>query len=246
MGELLMRRLFSIISMMILIGILVACSNDSGNGNDGDLLLLEVEFEVPESAEVGENIELKAIVTYGEELVKDAHEVVFEVWEKGDEENSEKIEAENNEDGTYTNSVSFDHDGIYEMYAHTTARDQHIMPKKEIIIGEGGEYDDVESAYHTEGFDMHFMEPTDIAAGEEVELNVHVSIHDEPLEQLNVRYEIWSDDEEEQVWVDAEENNAGEYIGTYEFLRDGKYFIQIHVEDDEELHEHSAYEIVVD
>src|SRR5690625_1103739 len=240
-----MRKITSILVIMFAFSVLVACGNENENSAEEELFMLEVDFEVADHAEVGENVDLKATVTYGEEFVKDAHEVVFEVWEKGDQENSEMIEAENNDDGTYTTNVSFDHDGIYEMYAHTTAKDQHTMPKKEIVVGEGGDYDEVETEYHTEGFDMHFMEPTEVTVGEEVELNVHLSVHDEPLDQANVRYEIWSTNEEEHVWVDAEQNSAGEYIGTYEFLSEGKYFIQIHVEDDDELHEHNEYEIVV-
>src|SRR5690625_405360 len=169
-----MRKTFSILIMVCFISVLVACGNEGVNDNDDDFFMLEVDFEVPEHAEVEESIELKATVTYGEELVTDAHEVVFEVWEKGDQENSEMIEADNNEDGTYTANVSFDHDGIYEMFAHTTARDQHTMPKKEIIIGEGGDYDEVENSFHTEGFDMEFVEPMDVKEGEEVELIVHL------------------------------------------------------------------------
>src|SRR5690625_4259552 len=241
-----MRKMIAVLLPMILISIMVSCGNATGDNNEEELFLLEVDFEFPEHAEVGEKVSLKATVTYGEELVKDAHEVVFEVWEKNDQENSEMIDAENNEDGTYTADVSFDHDGIYEMYAHTTARDQHTMPKKEIVIGEGGDYEEEEAHFHTEGFDMHFMEPNGIETGEEVELIVNLLMHEEPFEQAKVRYEIWSDDEEEHLWVEAEEKGAGEYTGVHEFSNKGVYHIQIHVEDDNGLHEHKEYEVEVE
>lgn len=120
---------------------LAACGD---NEAVDELAMLEVEFEIPETLDVGETLKLEAVVTYGEETVTDADEVVFEVWEKDDQDNSEMIEAENNEDGTYTAETSFDDDGIYEMYAHTTARAMHTMPKREVVVGEGGEYEDAD------------------------------------------------------------------------------------------------------
>src|SRR5699024_12180219 len=88
-----------------------ACSGNNDAPDDSDeLASLDVDFQLPESADLEETVELKAIVTYGDEKVTDA-EVEFEYWEKGDEENSTRIEAENNEDGTYTEDVSFDRDG---------------------------------------------------------------------------------------------------------------------------------------
>ncbi|MFD1849677.1 FixH family protein [Oceanobacillus bengalensis] len=135
-----MRIKICLLMLVLLIGLLAACSNGSEDGNNqetDELKMLEVEFQVPEKADIGETIELKAIVSYGDEKVKDADEVEFEYWEKGNEEDSTKIKSNNNGDGTYTAEVSFDTEGIYEMYAHTTARDLHTMPKKSITIGEG-------------------------------------------------------------------------------------------------------------
>src|SRR5699024_6300160 len=109
---------------------LVACGND--DGADDELLMIEVDFIVPEAVDVGETVELLAEVTYGDEKELDA-EVKFEVWEKGDEENSDMLEATNNGDGTYTADYTFDRDGIFEMFAHTDAQHQHVMPKKEIV-----------------------------------------------------------------------------------------------------------------
>src|SRR5699024_7510220 len=88
--------------VVLLLGILSACSGNNDAPDDSDeLASLDVDFQLPESADLEETVELKAIVTYGDEKVTDA-EVEFEYWEKGDEENSTRIEAENNEDGTYT------------------------------------------------------------------------------------------------------------------------------------------------
>src|SRR5690625_3518835 len=227
-------------TVTLLISLLVACGDD-------ELHILEVDFVVPETAEVGETIELKAIVTYGDESVTDADEVVFEVWEKNDRDNGDMLDAINHEDGTYTVELSFDHDGIFEMYAHTTAREMHTMPLKEIVVGAGGEYEDeAETMFHTEGFELHFVDLEHPKVGDTVELVSHIQIHDEPLESAKVRYEIWADDaEDNKDWIDASENIAGEYSATYTFDHATTYHIQVHVEDDVELHEHDVYDVEV-
>jgi len=142
------RKMLFIALGVIVALVLAACGSDSenesangNNGNDGnhsndELKELKVEFNLPETADVDEEVELEAIVTYGDDLVKDADEVQFEYWVKGDEDNSVKVDADNNEDGTYTKTVTFDEDAIYELYAHTTARQMHTMPKKSIEIGD--------------------------------------------------------------------------------------------------------------
>ncbi|HLS20665.1 MAG TPA: FixH family protein [Bacillota bacterium] len=236
-----MRKTLLTMTVTLLISLLVACGDD-------ELHILEVDFVVPETAEVGETIELKAIVSYGDEAVTDADEVVFEVWEKNDRDNGEMIDAVNHEDGTYTTEVTFDYDGIFEMYAHTTAREMHTMPLKEIVVGEGGEYadDEEETVFHTEGFDMHFVELDDAKVDEDSELIVHLQINEEPLEDAKVRYEIWNDDMgDDREWVDASESSTGEYVGNYTFETAVTYYVQVHVEDDEDLHEHDVYEINV-
>ena len=42
------------------------------------------------------------------------------------------------------------------------------------------------------------------------------------------------------------EPEAGEYAYTYAFEEAGTFSIQIHVEDDKELHEHEVYTVVVE
>ncbi|MGY0694869.1 FixH family protein [Virgibacillus sp. FSP13] len=129
-----MRKIVWAFIVVLLVTTLAACGEDEKESQDMEPKALHVEFPVPETTTVGESVELKAIVTYGDEKVKDADEVKFEYWEKGNEDNSTMIEANNNDDGTYTAEVTFDHEGVFEMYAHTTARDLHTMPKKSITV----------------------------------------------------------------------------------------------------------------
>lgn len=121
-------------------GLFAACGNNDDNLEE-ELPMLDVDFDVPESGDAGDNIHLEAFVTYDEKPVEEADEVLFEIWEKGDQDNGEKIEAENEGEGIYTLDYDFDDDGIYEMYAHTTAEGLHTMPKEQIVIGDAEESD---------------------------------------------------------------------------------------------------------
>ena len=60
--------------------------------------------------------------------------MTFEYWQADHRENSILLDAHNHGDGTYSAEVVFEKDGVYEMYAHTTAKDMHTMPKKTITI----------------------------------------------------------------------------------------------------------------
>lgn len=238
------KYLWGIIAILVLmIGIFIY----NRYFKEEELYFLEVDFDVPETAEVGETVTLKATVTYGNKPVKDARQMDFEVWERGKQDESIWLEGENQGDGTYTAEVTFEKDGIYEMYAHTTAHDLHTMPKKEIIVGEGGDYDDVEEhAFHTEGFDMGFISDLKTEVNKPTDLSVQIFLNEEPLENLNVQFEIWNDEiSDEHDWVPAEERDNGTYEAQYIFNEAGDYEIQVHVEDDDDLHEHIIYTMEV-
>ena len=232
---------------LVCIFTLIACgSNNQVDEGDGELLSLDVEFELPEQAEVGETVELKATVTYGNEMVTDADEVVFEHWLTGNEDDGTMLESTNHEDGTYTAKVTFEEDGVYEIYAHTTARDLHTMPKKSITVGDGqAESNNVsehDHNHHAEGFVIHLMELNEVKLAEEVDFVVHLQMDEVPFENATVRYEIWNtENEDERKWIDASETKAGEYTGAHTFDEAGAYTINIHVKDDENLHEHQDF-----
>lgn len=141
-----MKNKIWLITLVFIVTVFAACSNDSEEADESEeLKMLDVEFELPETADVGEAVELKATVTYGDDDVTDAEQMEFEYWKDGDKDNSTFVDGENNEDGTYTAEVSFEEEGVYEIYAHTTAESLHTMPKKEIEVGDvsgDGEADD--------------------------------------------------------------------------------------------------------
>lgn len=92
-----------------------------------------VDMLTAETQQVG-SVTLEAKVTQGEEAVDDAT-MQFEVWESGLRDAGVMIEASLTENGVYTAEHTFDHDGVYYMYAHTNARGLHVMPKQEIVVG---------------------------------------------------------------------------------------------------------------
>ena len=94
-----------------------------------------VELLTPEKLNAGEATTLEVKLTQGGEVVNDADSVEFEVWESGLRDEGKMIEGESKGDGVYTAEYTFDHDGVYYMYAHTTARGMHVMPKQQFIVG---------------------------------------------------------------------------------------------------------------
>ncbi|GAB4074561.1 hypothetical protein GCM10028778_20640 [Barrientosiimonas marina] len=138
-----MNNKLSLVLLLIPLALLASCGDDDDNESVDmdDVKMLKVDFEPPKTVDVDKTFELKANVTYGDSKVTDAEEMRFEYWKKGDKDNSTFVKGDNNEDGTYTTDVSFDDDGVYEVYAHTSARDLHTMPKRYIAVGDATEED---------------------------------------------------------------------------------------------------------
>lgn len=249
-----LNRKRSLLLLAFVIGLLGACGNAQNEGsgtNDETPEILEVKLEGPDAADVNEKVVFTALVTQGDEKVKDADEVEFEIWEEGKKDEGEMIEAKNNEDGTYEMERAFDRNGQFTVQVHVTARGMHNMPKKSIAVGEGAadehehEHEHGEHA-HSDEFNMHFMKPGDLQADKESELTVHLENEGKPLEKARVRFEIWHEKTSDQHdWVDVEEGKSGEYSGIYTFKEAGKYTVKIHVEGEDGLHEHEEHELEV-
>lgn len=108
------------------------------------------------------------------------------------------------------------------------------------------DHDEHSHAFHTEGFDMYFSELKNVTVAEETKLEVNITLNDSALQDANVRYEIWKENDKSNTdWINAMETTAGYYVADYHFKETGTYHIQIHVEDDQDLHEHSEVEINV-
>lgn len=108
-------------------------------------------------------------------------------------------------------------------------------------------HEDHTHGFHTEGFDMQFTELQNITKGKNLTLEVNITLDDAALEDAKVRYEIWKENDKESTnWVDTEEKSTGNYIADHIFEDSGLYHIQIHVENDNDLHEHMELEVNVE
>lgn len=113
-----------------------ACSVDPGAANlYRQSRPLEVEMILPESLSPDQQQVIKVSLTQGEEKV-DAADIRFEIWKKESKENPEVIKARHDEDGIYVAEKTFAEDGLYYIKADVRARDLHVMPAKQVIVGE--------------------------------------------------------------------------------------------------------------
>ena len=92
----------------------VALALLAGCGKEEEIpKLLNVDLTVePTKGERDEPVTFKAKVTYGEEEVKDADDVSFEIW-LANSENHEKIAATHKGNGIYELEKSFNEEGTY-------------------------------------------------------------------------------------------------------------------------------------
>ena len=132
-----MKKLFLTLGMAAVLAVGCGAEDNSVDTLGSGEVPVEIIVEVltPEKLNVGEATTLEVKVTQSGEAVNDADSVDFEVWESGLRDEGTMIDGEFTEDGVYTAEYTFDHDGVYYMYAHTTARGMHVMPKQQFIVG---------------------------------------------------------------------------------------------------------------
>ncbi|MEC3883831.1 FixH family protein [Halobacillus sp. HZG1] len=238
------KVLLSIIFLLVI----SACSS---NNNEQDSTAAEENNKVAEIPEVQVNFEheplpanddttIQAIVTQGGEPVPDAEYVEFEIWysEEG-QDSSDTIKAKHTEDGVYTINYSFDKEGTYQVIAHTQVGDLHTMPQNEVAVGQQAEASGHDHGDSSGKFMVHLMTEQTFRAGETSTLTAHINHMEEPFSEALVRYEISSDLMEKHTYIDAEEEEPGEYTANYTFPETGSYTINIHYEKPaEEIHGH--------
>ncbi|PLR67553.1 FixH family protein [Bacillus sp. UMB0893] len=126
--------------MLFSIFILTACAANTDQAAENETpKVVEVDIQLPDSLTLNQENIFRAEVTQGNEAVEDADEVVFEIWKADEKEKVEKIEAVHEKNGIYSAAKSFIEDGVYFIQTHVTARDMHVMPKQQFVIGEVSE-----------------------------------------------------------------------------------------------------------
>jgi hypothetical protein len=131
-----MRRsgLFVLLACVLL---LVSCSPAPASNPEVEALI-QVDLILPtDPVATLQSVPFEARVTQGEEPVADAQEVSFEFRLVGQDEH-DLIDANHAENGSYRIDKTFEAEGTYEVTTHVTARGMHVMPKKEIVVGNPG------------------------------------------------------------------------------------------------------------
>ena len=126
----------TILGAALLTLLLVGCKEEVDTLASGEMpAIVEVDIQSPTRFNVGETVQLSAYVSQGGKAVNDADEVLFEVWESGFRDDGVKLTGKLDGKGLYIVEHEFEHDGVYYMFAHTTARGMHVMPKIQLIVG---------------------------------------------------------------------------------------------------------------
>lgn len=116
--------------------LLMGCGDEEQQLQDSGVpQMVDVKIITPTQLAVSEEIELAVHVSQGGKDIDDADSVKFEVWESGLRDAGELLDGEYDKDGVYKVNYTFDHAGIYYMFAHTTAHGLHVMPKIELTVG---------------------------------------------------------------------------------------------------------------
>ncbi|MCA1055752.1 FixH family protein [Rossellomorea aquimaris] len=123
-----------LIMLVAVITIVTACAQKDGQ-TETVTNELNATMTVPEEVSKGQDIKLKVKVTHGEEDVKDADEVTFELWKGSNKDESEKIQAKHVKDGVYQVETSFEEDGIYFVQSHVSAKGLYAMPIQHVFSG---------------------------------------------------------------------------------------------------------------
>ncbi|WP_332694385.1 FixH family protein [Halalkalibacter lacteus] len=129
------------IKMTMVLFVLTACTVNTQESDDvqGMLEVVTVDIFIPETIPSQEEVMLQIKVNQGDEDVEDAQDVEFEIWKHHERDEGEMIAGVHQGEGIYQITHTFKKDGIYFVQTHVTARDMHVMPTKQIIVGDVSE-----------------------------------------------------------------------------------------------------------
>jgi YtkA-like len=131
-----MNRILAALFLIAGLMLASACTMDSDDNSAEGSLMVNADIRLPSEISKNKEETLSVAVTQGEDAVDDASGVEFEIWKAESKEDSEMIKAVHKGKGIYEIKKTFSEDGIYFVQTHVTARDMHVMPKKEFTVGE--------------------------------------------------------------------------------------------------------------
>ncbi|SNZ02426.1 YtkA-like [Terribacillus aidingensis] len=131
-----MRRLV-ITSLLLMLFLLAACSADpDAAAHYSQRKEVNVNIEVPDSIEANSVPRIDVLLTSdGKALDKEA-DVTFLVWKDDNKAEAETIPASRKEDGGYQLEYTFPSEGVYYVKADVIVDNIHLMPTKQLRVGE--------------------------------------------------------------------------------------------------------------
>lgn len=130
------RKKFALFAAMVLMAVALAACNDSKAESNEDMLAEPIIVDLnlsQDSIAAGEKVLIQAKVTQAGEPVEDANKVEFEVLLEGGGVEA-KVPVQHEQEGVYQLEKKFDKPGTYRIISHVTARGQHSMPLKELVV----------------------------------------------------------------------------------------------------------------
>ncbi|WP_245917944.1 FixH family protein [Alteribacillus bidgolensis] len=135
-----MKIVFHFFSIFIFLLLLSACTVDTSTGNlYKQSQPLEVDMILPKSTSLNKEQVIKIQLTQEGKKVDDAAAIQFEIWKKETHEDHEVVKAKHEGNGIYFAEKTFNEDGLYYIKADVRARDLHVMPTKQVIVGNPSE-----------------------------------------------------------------------------------------------------------
>lgn len=230
-------------SVSIILVLIVGCTTSNTQNVELEMpAILEVQvLTSSDNPSVGEEVRIEAVITQAGEIVDDASDVSFEVWEINNDDHEMIVGVYDGEGIYFTNKV-FETDGKFNIVAHITAREQHTMPKIELLVGNKAVEVDAEHSQHDnshiEGkLSIDLKLPNELFVNETLPIEVVVIYEDNLLTNAKVKFEIWTETSTRHEFINAKEKETGVYVSTFKFEKVGKYNIIVHIQN-ESMHEH--------
>lgn len=201
---------------------------------------MEATIAVKGTLVSGKEVILETTVKEGSQLINEAGEVLFEVRKSG-QDKREMLEAKNTGSGTYQVMHTFEKEGKYHVIAHVTAKGQHVMPEKEVVIKDN---ESEGTSVHPRADVLIEFNSNPVTAGNSSTFEANVHMDGKPLTDADVHFEVWKEGSDESHFTSAKEGAKGTYLNKVSFDEAGSYKIQVHVEK-EDVHEHQLQTIQV-
>ncbi|TDL30955.1 hypothetical protein E2R51_16665 [Jeotgalibacillus sp. S-D1] len=116
--------------------LLTACNGGENSQSEEAPKVVEADIIIPDTIEPNEETVLQVKLSQDGEPVEDANDVMFEIWNDVEGGESETHDASHVGDGIYEIKMTFEETSLYSLQTHVTARDMHVMPKRQFAVGE--------------------------------------------------------------------------------------------------------------